>query len=48
MIVAILCILSFFAGIGITIWLFQEELWHGRKVGYGEGDISPDEGWRKQ
>lgn len=39
-----LCILSFFAGIGITLWIFQEEIFHGRKVGYGKDDIHPDYG----
>jgi len=37
-------ILSFFAGIGLTLWLCQEEIYHGRKVGYGEDDIHPDNG----
>ena len=35
-------ILSFFAGIGLTLWLFQEEVFNGRKVGYGLNDIHPD------
>ena len=39
-----LCILSFFAGIGLTVWLFTEEIFDKRKVGYGENDIHPDKG----
>jgi hypothetical protein len=42
MTLAMACILSFFAGIGITLWIFQEEIFHGRKVGYGKNDIHPD------
>ena len=44
MMTIILCILSFFAGIGITVYLFYEEIFNGRKVGYGPNDIHPDYG----
>ena len=37
-------ILSFFAGIGLTLWIFTEEIFDHRKVGYGENDIHPDKG----
>jgi len=35
---------SFFAGIGLTLWIFTKEIFNGRKVGYGENDIHPDNG----
>jgi len=41
---ATLCILGFFAGIALTLFLFQEEIYHGQKVGYGPNDIHPDYG----
>lgn len=42
MTLTIACILSFFAGIGLTVFLFQEEIFNCRKIGYGENDIHPD------
>ena len=35
---------SFFTGIGIMLFLFYEEIFDKRKVGYGENDIHPDKG----
>jgi len=35
---------AFVGGVVFTVWLCQEELFHGRKVGYGENNIHPDKG----
>jgi hypothetical protein len=38
----------FFLGFSIgglcTMWIFNAEIYHGRKIGYGENDIHPDNG----
>lgn len=40
-------LLGFILGVAFTLWMFSSEIFHGTKVGYDEGDISPDKGWRK-
>lgn len=37
-------LLIFLFGVVLTVFLLQEEIYHGRKVGYGENDIHPDKG----
>lgn len=37
-------LLTFIFGVVLTVFLLQDEIYHGRKVGYGEGDINPDKG----
>jgi hypothetical protein len=35
-------VIGFVVGVFFTLWFFQEEIFNGRKVGYGKNDIHPD------
>jgi len=37
-------LLGFILGVAFTLFMFSEQIWNGRKVGYGENDIHPDKG----
>ena len=35
-------IIGFVLGIGFTLFMFSNEIYHGQKVGYEAGDIHPN------